>query len=46
MLMLYWVYEELEYSPEKNVEIFLMGWLRQKMMLRYSVNAKTLYYLQ
>ena len=22
MLMLYWVYEELEYSPERNVEIF------------------------
>ena len=20
--MLYWVYEELEYSPERNVEIF------------------------
>ena len=21
--MLYWVYEELEYSPERNVEIFI-----------------------
>lgn len=43
--MLYWVYEELKYSPERNVEIF-MGWLRQKMMLRDFVNARTLYYLQ
>ena len=42
--MLYWVYEELEYSPERNVEIFYG--LRQKMMLRDFVNARTLYYLQ
>lgn len=43
--MLYWVYEELKYSPERNAEIFY-GLAKTEDDARDSVNARTLYYLQ
>lgn len=43
--MLYWVYEKLEHSPERNVEIFY-GLAKTEDDAKSSVNARTLYYLQ